>query len=156
PASLFVQSNRLLRTGPLYYPRAIGVKTGYTSHAGHNLVAAAEKEGRTLIAVLMGGEESTKRFKEAVQLFEAAFSEKKISRTLFTQAYDPFSLKVKGADQPLTAHLAEDLKIAYYPSEEPLFKAFLLWDRLSLPIMQGQKVGEIRIKTVQGELLQSV
>lgn len=42
--------NRLLRT----YPGAIGLKTGYTTKSGEDLAAAASRNGRTLIAVVMG------------------------------------------------------------------------------------------------------
>lgn len=42
--------NRLLTT----YPGAIGLKTGYTVKSGEDLAAAARRNGRTLIAVVMG------------------------------------------------------------------------------------------------------
>lgn len=59
-----------------YYPKAIGVKTGYTLDAQDTLVAAAEQDGRTLIAVLLGSKKkSGARFTDAKKLFEAAFSE---------------------------------------------------------------------------------
>jgi D-alanyl-D-alanine carboxypeptidase (penicillin-binding protein 5/6) len=35
------------------YPGALGLKTGYTKRAGHTLVAAAKRDGRTLIAVVL-------------------------------------------------------------------------------------------------------
>jgi D-alanyl-D-alanine carboxypeptidase len=41
--------NRLLRT----YPGAIGVKTGFTKRSGRCLVAAAQRDGRTMIAVVV-------------------------------------------------------------------------------------------------------
>lgn len=44
-----INHNRLLKT----YPGAIGVKTGYTKKAGHGLIAAARRNGRTMIAVVM-------------------------------------------------------------------------------------------------------
>lgn len=43
-------SNRLV--GEWQYQGAIGVKTGFTPEAGHNLVAAATRNGHTLIAVV--------------------------------------------------------------------------------------------------------
>jgi D-alanyl-D-alanine carboxypeptidase len=42
--------NRLLVT----YRGAIGVKTGYTAKAGENLIAAARRGNRTILAVLLG------------------------------------------------------------------------------------------------------
>lgn len=44
--------NRLLGD----YEGAIGLKTGYTSISGHSLVAAAEREGTRLVAVVLGAE----------------------------------------------------------------------------------------------------
>ena len=41
--------NRLLRR----YPGAIGVKTGYTRRAGNTLIAAATRNGRTMIAIVL-------------------------------------------------------------------------------------------------------
>lgn len=46
---VFYNKNKLLRS----YEYAIGVKTGYTKHSGRCLVSAAEKEGITLIAVVL-------------------------------------------------------------------------------------------------------
>jgi serine-type D-Ala-D-Ala carboxypeptidase (penicillin-binding protein 5/6) len=48
-------TNRLLTgaDGVEPYPGVIGVKNGYTSHAGNTLVAAARRGGRTLIVTVM-------------------------------------------------------------------------------------------------------
>jgi D-alanyl-D-alanine carboxypeptidase (penicillin-binding protein 5/6) len=54
------------------YPGAIGVKTGYTGEAGHVLVAAAERDGRRLYAVVMG---STDAFGDAAALLDYGFAE---------------------------------------------------------------------------------
>ncbi|CAM5731577.1 D-alanyl-D-alanine carboxypeptidase OS=Streptomyces fumanus OX=67302 GN=GCM10018772_55750 PE=4 SV=1 [Streptomyces fumanus] len=50
-----VNTNRLLTgaDGVPPYPGAIGVKNGYTSRAGHTLVAAARRAGRTLVVTVM-------------------------------------------------------------------------------------------------------
>ena len=42
--------NQLLKT----YPGAIGMKTGYTAKSGEDLIGAARRGGRTMIAVVMG------------------------------------------------------------------------------------------------------
>ncbi len=46
------------------YPGAIGVKTGYTAHAGHCLIAAARRDGRTMLAVVMNGSNPTQTAKD--------------------------------------------------------------------------------------------
>lgn len=50
-------SNRLV--GEWQYPGAIGVKTGYTPEAGHNLVAACERDGHTLVVVVLNTHSNT-------------------------------------------------------------------------------------------------
>ncbi|WP_338899859.1 serine hydrolase [Streptomyces sp. TG1A-60] len=47
-------TNRLLTgTGVARYPGLIGIKNGYTSNAGNTLIAAAERDGRTLVVTVM-------------------------------------------------------------------------------------------------------
>lgn len=52
-----VQSNRNELIGT--YPGATGVKTGYTRRAGECLIASATRDGRTLIAVVLGSADSS-------------------------------------------------------------------------------------------------
>jgi len=84
--SEFHQHNALVKPGKFYYPKATGVKTGYTTAGGYTLVASAEDENRKLIAVLLGYEQLQERYKDAIALFEAAFNEPKVTRTLFSKA----------------------------------------------------------------------
>ncbi|MEX1252963.1 MAG: D-alanyl-D-alanine carboxypeptidase family protein [Dehalococcoidia bacterium] len=53
------------------YPGAIGVKTGYTAAAGQSIVAAAERDGRTVLLSLLG---SWDRYADATALFDWAFA----------------------------------------------------------------------------------
>ncbi|QYX82194.1 D-alanyl-D-alanine carboxypeptidase family protein [Streptomyces akebiae] len=47
-------TNRLLTgAGVERYPGLIGVKNGYTTHAGNTLIAAAKRDGRTLVVTVM-------------------------------------------------------------------------------------------------------
>ena len=59
--------NRLLTT----YPGAIGVKTGYTRRAGYSLVAGARRDGRTLIAIVVG---SPNMYAQASELLDRGFA----------------------------------------------------------------------------------
>ncbi len=61
--------NRLLIEGPHYFPYAMGGKTGYHSKAKYTLISAAEKEGRLLIAVILGSDMSKDRYNDAKALF---------------------------------------------------------------------------------------
>jgi D-alanyl-D-alanine carboxypeptidase len=59
--------NSLLST----YRGAIGIKPGYTEDAGYTLVAAAERDGRTLIAVTLN---SRLHFGDATKLLDFGFA----------------------------------------------------------------------------------
>jgi D-alanyl-D-alanine carboxypeptidase len=54
------------------YPGAIGVKTGYTSTAGYCVVAVAERDGRTLVAVVLGAPGDA--FSDAAALLDHGFA----------------------------------------------------------------------------------
>lgn len=143
--TILVQSNALLKPGKFFYPYAIGVKTGYTAAAGSNLVAAAEKDGRRLIAVALNCDDAGQRYRSCITMFEAAFNEQKIERKLFSQNFDVFKREIPGAKTCLQADLKNDVVVEYYPSEEPKFDPSLYWNELVLPIKQGDIVGEIQI-----------
>ena len=61
-------SNELLKN----YDGAIGVKTGSTREAGHCLVAAAQRENKTLIAVVLGSQEK-QVWQDAKKLLDHGF-----------------------------------------------------------------------------------
>ncbi|MET8791400.1 serine hydrolase [Streptomyces pseudogriseolus] len=73
-----VNTNRLLTgaDGVAPYRGLIGVKNGYTSHAGNTLVAAARRDGRTLVATVMNP-----RSDDAFAVYEEA-------RTLLDWGFD--------------------------------------------------------------------
>jgi serine-type D-Ala-D-Ala carboxypeptidase (penicillin-binding protein 5/6) len=58
----------------LGYPGANGVKTGSTTQAGSCLVASATRDGRTLIAVVLGASSATARTQSAIKLLDWAFA----------------------------------------------------------------------------------
>lgn len=64
-------TNNLLES----YEGAIGVKTGFTIEASLVLVAAAERDGRRLLAVVMGSEGIGGHFADAAALLDYGFEE---------------------------------------------------------------------------------
>ena len=55
------------------YPGAIGIKTGFTCGSGYNLLAAAERNGRRLIGVVLGGRTSGQRNALMRRIMDAGF-----------------------------------------------------------------------------------
>jgi len=56
------------------YPGADGMKTGFICASGFNLVASATRDGRRLIAVVLGAPSSAARALKAAQLLERGFN----------------------------------------------------------------------------------
>ena len=52
-----------------------GIKTGFTNASGYNLMASAERNGRRVIAIMMGGSTGKSRDAHVRDLIEAAFLE---------------------------------------------------------------------------------
>jgi len=62
--------NRLLRT----VEGVDGIKTGFTNASGFNLMASAERDGKRVVAVMLGGSSSQSRDEHVRDLLEAAFA----------------------------------------------------------------------------------
>lgn len=146
-----VQTNKLLRKGEFYYSKAIGGKTGWTSKAGHNFVAAAKEGNRTLIAVVLNEKERNGIFKDSIKLFEAAFNQPLIEKVLIKAGPQKYLLDLPEAASMITTYTVEDGVITYYPAEEPTLKAYLNWHEIKLPIQRGDKVGELQIVVQNGQ-----
>lgn len=147
-----IHTNRLLRQGACYYSKAIGVKTGYHRRAQHNLVAAARDGDRTLLLVLMHSGRK-EMFQEAKQVFETAFREQKVERTLLQSGPQPFALQLPGSRTAVESYLPSTVAYAYYPAEEPEIKAAIYWDDIALPVVKDQRLGEIRFFAQNERLL---
>ncbi|ANJ06063.1 D-alanyl-D-alanine carboxypeptidase family protein [Streptomyces parvulus] len=73
-----VNTNRLLTgaDGVAPYPGLVGVKNGYTSNAGNTLIAAARRDGRTLVVTVMNPQEGDGHavYEEARSLLDWGFA----------------------------------------------------------------------------------
>src|SRR5246127_871177 len=61
------------------YPGADGFKTGFICASGYNLVASATRDGRRLIAVVLGASSGTMRAVRAAQLLDRGFANSGLS-----------------------------------------------------------------------------
>jgi len=131
------------------YPGAIGVKTGYTAAAGFCLVAAAERDGLRLVAVILGAPESP--WSDVAEVLNHGF-ETWERRTVVgpDTVLDP--IEVDGGDvavRPdgaLSLLLRRGQEVDLEVRSEP---------GLSLPVAEGEPVGEV-VVTANGETLGQV
>jgi D-alanyl-D-alanine carboxypeptidase len=68
--------NRMLGS----YDGADGLKTGYTTASGFNLVMSAMRDNRRLIGVVMGGDSAGQRDREMAELMDRAFASAQVMR----------------------------------------------------------------------------
>jgi D-alanyl-D-alanine carboxypeptidase (penicillin-binding protein 5/6) len=156
PATTLLQTNRLLKPGKFYYAKAIGIKTGYHAKAKKTFIGAAQVEGRTLIAVLLGYQDRNAIFEDAIKLFEAAFNQPKVQRVFLKAGPQVFKLELPRARNSLSTYLSESLSLEYYPAEDPQAKCLLYWKPLSLPILKNQQVGELQLVSAKGIILKQI
>lgn len=145
PATTITTVNRLIKRGSFYYPYAIGIKTGYTEKAQHNIVAAAEKDGRRLILVLLHCNNRRVLFSDARKTFEKAFEERQVEKVIAYPGIQHLEKKFHNSYDTLTTYTTEKLRVQFYPSEAPTLHCTLEWEQLKLPIQRGQKVGMLRL-----------
>jgi D-alanyl-D-alanine carboxypeptidase len=71
---VMANGNKMIQNGQYNYEYAIGGKTGYTDDAGFTCVTVAEKDGLTLIGVLLNNSDDTDRYDDMPKLFDYGFS----------------------------------------------------------------------------------
>ncbi|SCA63470.1 D-alanyl-D-alanine carboxypeptidase DacF [Chlamydiales bacterium SCGC AG-110-M15] len=149
--SILVQTNRLIKkSSKYYYPKCTGIKTGYTRKAGYCLVASAIQGDRNLIAVVLKCDSQAIRFQDAKKLFEAAFSEPKLTREILKKGKQRWVFNLEGASSKLRTYLDDAFSIQYYPSEEPNVKAHIERFPIELPIEKGTIIGQVKVLSEDG------
>jgi D-alanyl-D-alanine carboxypeptidase len=78
----YLTHNSLVRT----YPGAEGLKTGYTRVSGFNLATSAERDGRKLVGVVMGGRSVRSRDQHMKDILDSAFEALRHSPALVASA----------------------------------------------------------------------
>ncbi|HEX2180613.1 MAG TPA: D-alanyl-D-alanine carboxypeptidase family protein [Actinomycetota bacterium] len=106
---LFINHNKLLWR----YPGALGVKTGFTSGAGHCLISAVHRDGHTLIAVVMG---SPDHYAESTALYDWGFANlaalNAASTTTIRPDLTPETVQLDGGATENAAVAAEGVQMA--------------------------------------------
>ncbi len=129
------------------------MKTGYTSAAQNTLVAAAKENGRVLIAVLLKCKEREDIFKDAITLFDAAFSEQK-KRYVYLDPGPSLLCFARRKETLLQLYTVSPLEVVSYPSELRPLKAVVQLHPLTLPIQPSEDVGTVSLRDSEGNILE--
>ena len=133
-------TNKLVR----FYDGTTGLKTGYTSAAGHCLSASAERNGMELIAVVLHCASSTDRFESAKALLNYGFS----NYALITP--DPGELPAVpvtlGASMEITPVLADETPILIDKALATGMETRVrVNESVTAPVEAGQTLGTLTI-----------
>ena len=135
-------TNRLLK----WYEGADGIKTGYTSEAGRNLVASAVRDGMRLISVVMGCEERQAHFKESMTLLNYgfnSFSYKLLHNEGEAMGNIPVS---KGKEDLVSVVLSQEVGYTTAKNDQAVIAEELkLSESLQAPVKAGDVCGELKV-----------
>lgn len=122
------------------YPGAIGVKTGYTSRAGYCVVAAAEREGVRLAAVVLGAPRDA--FSDAATLLDHGFFA--FERREVITAGEPLgTVEISGRPVPVAA--GQPL-VALVPRGVEATRRVVVDPGAAFPPLPGQVVGTVTVR----------
>ncbi|MBR2346817.1 MAG: D-alanyl-D-alanine carboxypeptidase [Clostridia bacterium] len=139
-------TNRLVR----FYKGATGLKTGSTSKAGFCISATAERDGMSLICVIMGAPSRDVRNAAATSLLDYGFANYCIYKTEKKDFADiPVS---KGCAPTVDAECSEFSAVMKKSDSGEVKMTVDLPERLTAPIEKGEVVGEVMFSTGETEL----
>lgn len=130
-------TNRLIR----FYKGANGLKTGSTSKAGFCISATAERDGMTLICVIMGAPSRDERNEAAKCAFDYGFANYALynSDRLFIDAFP-----VKRGESDVCTLSSETVSFLYPKgSAEKITSDTVLPEYLNAPVHKGDSVGKV-------------
>ena len=133
-------TNRLIR----FYNGATGLKTGSTSKAGCCLSATAERDGMSLIAVILGAPDTKTRFNSATSLLNYGFSGYSVKKQIEKGEPTGFVTVSNGIQKEVQSEAADGFSVLS-PKANPrnIEKSVVLSDTIIAPVKKGDKIGEI-------------
>ncbi len=136
-------TNKLVR----FYEGTTGLKTGYTSTAGHCLSASAEREGLELIAVVLGCASSSARFADAKALLNWGFANYAAYRPEPEQPLAPIPVRLGVSESVLPVLTESDPILIDKADRAGISLQTELEPELEAPVEKGQVIGMLRIRS---------
>mgnify|MGYP001248733356 CR=1 FL=1 len=149
---------KLFNTNKLlwWYEGTDGFKTGWTSEAKYCLTATAKRDGLRLIGVVMASPNQNGNHRDMMKLFNYGFA-KYAFKSFFSQGSVCGVVQVgKGIKERVEVIAEEDVgSIVEKGQEKKITMEKRLPAYVDAPVVQGQKLGEIRVYN-DGDLVKEV
>lgn len=131
------------------YRGIVGVKTGFTDDAGYCFVAQAERNGVTLVAVVLGAANNPARFTQATRLLDWGFKHQ-VRRSLASGVETVGAVPVSSYPAlTVTARVADATSAVLFDLDGEVSSRVLLEKTVVAPVFAGQPLGMIAY--MQGE-----
>ncbi len=135
-------TNKLVR----FYDGTTGLKTGYTSAAGHCLSASAKRGGMELIAVVLHCDSSSHRFESAKALLNYGFANYALITPQPEEAIGAVPVRL-GTQESVTPVLQTDAPVLVDKALAALAQSTVqLAEQVTAPVEQGQTLGMLTVK----------
>ncbi len=141
-------TNKLIR----FYKGATGLKTGYTSGAGHCLSASAKRDGMELIAVVLHCATSAERFASARQLLDYGFANYALAEPAPEAA--PVRVRLGTADTVVPVPASDAPLLMRKAQRANLRQQTEVVPEVTAPVEAGQQLGALHIYAGDEELAQ--
>ena len=136
-------TNKLINS----YNGITGLKTGTTSNAGFCIAATAEREGMSLVAVVLGSDTSEDRFNIARELLDYGFANYKV----ITPEIDAKKIKpvkvVKGVFKEVTPKATNSDKFLIEKGADNIEYKYSIIKSTKAPVKKQEKLGKITVKS---------
>ena len=140
--SELVNTNKLIR----YYEGCFGLKTGTTGKAGSCLSAVAERNGLTLIAVVLGAPTSNDRFSGTAKLLDYGFANYSFTEVAANESELSAIPVKKGVERSVMPTVNQTLPLLLQKGDEKhISQSITLEEELTAPIKKGDTVGYVHI-----------
>ena len=144
-----VNTNKLIRS----YQGITGLKTGTTGQAGSCITATAERNGLSLIAVVLGADSTDHRFQDAAALLDYGFAGWKAT-VPEAPALEPVPV-ARGMAPTVEAQVGESPSLLLEAAETGSVETEVLLEELTAPVKAGDVIGTVRY-SLGGEVLAEV
>ena len=144
-----VNTNKLIRS----YQGITGLKTGTTGQAGSCITATAEREGLSLIAVVLGADSTDHRFQDAAALLDYGFGGWRVTEPE-APVLDPVPV-AQGMAPTVEVQAGESPSILLEAAETGQVETEVVLQELTAPIQAGEVVGQIHYR-VNGKTVAQV
>lgn len=142
----YTTNDMLVSSNKNYYKYAIGIKTGFTTPAGHCLMSYSEDDELSFICVAVGASTSDNRYSDVKNLFKYGYDNYYLKK-IGNAGYAVQTVEIKNATEStkkLNLLLEKDINITMNKDNtEFTTDISLLEEKLQAPIFKGDIIGSV-------------